>query len=225
MLWPQGPTWVTLPVDPPEQHRTRVQYQLTLSGDGTIAGKVDGRVTGNAAAALLAAMGSQSDEDLTTALYAGAGTHPRLTGVTLAKNGSPEQELAFSAQVRGHVEKLGYEKFLFRPADAAGLALPGDWRTSRRFDALLAAPRSTEDVVTLDLPASYNVELPPPVRITRAYADYSAGFERRERTLTYTRRLRLRSPLISAAEWDDFKRFTDQIADQDAHGVRIWIKG
>ena len=224
MLGGDGPEWIGLKLDPAEQHLLRVRYDAAFDGNGAVSGTIEGEAVGNVAGhlrALVASAKSGCDDSVTAALFGGE-SKARLTDFELAP-GSPEQPTSFKAKGRGMLDKLGYESFRVRPVDLVGPPLSGAWRKQRRYDALLLGPRAVEQVVSLDLPLGYTVAMQPQMRVNNDYFDYAAGFDRRERVLTYTRRLRIKQRLVPAAEWPAFRNALEEIDREEEKGVRIWV--
>ncbi len=225
VLMPNGARWLELPLDPPEQHRASVQLRLSFDAVGAVSGKVDGQLTGNVARGARALAnqpaGEARDRGM-SALALGAG-EAALVDVELTSVVNVDQPVAFTSLVRTKLQKLGYEQFELRPEAIVGSSFGDAFRAVRRTPAVLEAPRSTEHIVLLEMPVGYEVELPPQVRISRPYAEYSAGYERRERILTYVRRLRLLAHVIELDAWDDFHAFVTQVAEIEATPVRIYV--
>lgn len=220
VLWPtKTAEWMTLPIDPPEQHRQSTHVQATLSVNGALEGKVEGRAVGHAATALLAA-----GRDALPATLFGEATRSSLSAVELEPPATPEKDLVYRGKLAGRAEKAAYQRYFVRPRDLVGQSFVGDWRETRRVDAVLGPPRLDERVATLELGVGYDVEMPAPARVSRPFADYTAGWERRERVLTYVRRVRLKTPVLVAADWDDFKRFVDQALAEDDRPIRVSVR-
>ncbi len=222
LLLDDGVRWQDIPLDAPKQHQLALHAQLHFAPNGEVTGKVDGQAQGNwrglVGTALVDKRGA--DQALSSLLLG----EPAIAKLHEVKEGdSSEAVLAFSAQLAGKLEKQGYESYHVRPTWLFGPALPGDFPTSRRHPYLLAAPRSLEEVATLDLPVGYEVELPTPVRISTPFGEYAAAFERRERTLTYVRRLTLASHVIEPKDWDAWRRFVASIDKAEQGGIRIWV--
>ncbi len=220
-----GPTWLDLPADPAEQHRLRLQYQLKFDSRGKVTGTVDGQARGHLAGALRRALEADTAgrDAAVSAVAFGEGAVAKLQNVDDKDNVSVDQPLSFTAKLESELTKEGYESFRVRPARLLGPGLPGDYRATRRYDALLEGPSFREHIATIDLPVGYEVEAVPQVRISTPLLEYSAGFERRDKLLTYARRLRLLRRVIKADEWAAFRQVLDQIATVEEQGIRVWV--
>lgn len=224
VLGVDGPDWIPVHDTVPEAHALRLRFEARFEASGEVKGTVEGDARGNTAG-LLRELATRAkgdlDERVTAAIY-GTGTQAKLSAVQIEEGGA-EQAAGFKATGRGLLEKLGYERFRVHPRDLVGVALPGDWRKTRRYDAVLQGPRVFEMVATLELPVGYSATLPAQVRLRNAYLEYAAGFDRRERVLTYTRRVRVLRQIVPAADWDAFRSLQEQIEREDEQGVRIWV--
>jgi hypothetical protein len=222
-----GPQWVDLPLDPPEQHRASIQYRLSFDVNGVLAGSVEGQLSGNIAAParkLVTMPAGEARDRAFSSLVVGEGEAP-LIDVEITAAVNVDQPLSFDSGIRGRIDKLGYERFMWRPSSILGPAFPEYLRSSnRRTPALLDAPRSVEHIVLLEMPVGYEIELPPQVHLARPFAEYSAGFERRERVLTYVRRLRVLQRIITQEMWEEFALFLKDVATVESQVVRIVVR-
>ncbi|MEE8410532.1 MAG: hypothetical protein V3T05_13080 [Myxococcota bacterium] len=227
VIMEDGPRWVDVPIDPPERNRIMTQLHLALGIDGTIKGGINGELTGAPARRLRRALskvsrGDERDEVLTIGVV-GQGSPVTFLAATYRNAKNVDKPFGFKARIESKVEKVGYDRFIVRPADIAGPVLPGRWRSTRRYDALLEAPSWIETVVALDLPVGYEVDPPPVTTIVEPFAEYAADFVRRERTLTYSRRLVVKQHVIPADQWPEFRRFVRRIADLEQRGVAVRV--
>ena len=132
-----------------------------------------------------------------------------------------EEPLKLKGGVKGRLEKVDFEHYRVRAVDIAGPSLPGKWRTSRRYPMLLEAPLWGETVASLELPVGYEVTPPGLVKIVEPFAEYAAGFARRDRTLTYTRRIVVKTHVIATKDWPDFRRFLDRVEEAETQGIEV----
>ena len=201
------------------------QYRVVLDVDGTFAGAMTGELTGAAARRTRSAVdgtdaGDPQDKLLTTSLF-GEESTTRLTQVKLTGDTQVEEPLKLKAKVGGKLEKVDYEHYRLRAVDVAGPSLPGRWRSSRRQAMILEAPAWGETVASVEMPVGYEVTVPPMVKIVEPFAEYAAGFARRDRTLSYTRRIILKTHVVSASEWPDFRRFLDRVEAAETQTLEV----
>jgi hypothetical protein len=225
VLHEDGPRWVDVPLDPPERNRSMAQYRFALDVDGTLTGGMTGELTGAPARRARNAVrgrdaGDTRDKLLTEMLF-GEEPATRLTQVKLTGETQIEEPLRFRAKASGRLEKVDYEHYRLRAVDVAGPSLPGRWRSSRRQAMLLEAPAWSEAVASVEIPIGYEVTVPPTVKIIEPFAEYAGGFARRDRTLTYTRRLVLKTHIVAVSEWPDFRRFLDKIEETESQLLEV----
>jgi hypothetical protein len=227
VLLDDGPRWVDVPEDPPQRNRIMSQAELSMEIDGTISGGISGELTGAPARrlreVLARAEGADDRDEALTRGVVGGETRVRFVGTSYQNARNVDQPLYFRARLNSKVVKEDYGTFVLRPADLAGPAMPGDWRTTRRYAAILEAPAWTETVVKVDMPVGYEVEIPPMTTKVESFAEYAGGFARRQRTLTYSRRLVIKQHVIPAELWPSFRRFVDEIVAIETAGVKVRI--
>jgi hypothetical protein len=226
VVLPKGPVWVDVPDDPPERNRAMTQYRLQLDVDGTMQGKMNGEITGVMSRELrgrLAKDASASDAALAAALF-GAEPAAALTESSLKPLDRADKPLRVEGKLAAKLEKLGYEDFRINPQEVLGPAVPGRWRATRRYPAVLPAPAWIETVATIDLPVGYKVEEQPITKIVKPFAEYAAGFGRRDRTLNFSRRVVLKRHILSPEEWREFREFVEEIEAIESKGVRAWLE-
>jgi hypothetical protein len=221
----EGLKWVRVPEDPPERNRSMSQYRLVLDVDGSVKGAMSAELSGAPQRALRAAL-TEADEadarDTTiTRSITGAESALALQKAELLDTSGSDPILRYKAEVVSRVEKLAVEHFRIRPVDLAGPALPGRWRQSRRLPAVMEAPAWVETAVAIDLPVGYSASLPETVTLIEPFAEYAAGYVRRDQTLSFTRRLVLKQHIIPVEVWPAFRRFLDGIEAMESAGVEV----
>src|SRR5690606_32864890 len=132
VLTAEGEKLVSLPLDPPEQHRVRVTYDMKFTPDGKALGKVDGELSGNLAGPLRIVLsqltGTQKVDDALSTTLVGSQTVPRLLDTEITALVNVDQALGFTGKVVGQLDRLGYERDQVRPRDLIGAAVSDDVR-------------------------------------------------------------------------------------------------
>ncbi|MBI5509114.1 MAG: DUF3857 domain-containing protein [Deltaproteobacteria bacterium] len=225
VLHPDGPRFVDVPLDPPERNRSVTQFRLALDIDGSLSGAMNGELTGAVArrvrGALAGVDGDDGRDQIATQAVLGEQPSVRLTQVKVTGETQVDEPVKLRAKAEGRLEKIDFEHYRLRAVELAGPALPGRWRTSRRHAALLEAPLWGEAVASVEVPVGYEMTLPALVKIVEPFAEYAAGFARRDRTLTYTRRLVVKVHRVDAADWPAFRRFLDRIEEAETTPIEI----
>ncbi|MBI3180484.1 MAG: DUF3858 domain-containing protein, partial [Deltaproteobacteria bacterium] len=225
VLLDQGPRWVDVPADPPERNRVMVQMQLSLGVDGKLTGELNGETTGGPARRLRQSLtqserGEARDEALQAQLF-GDPAAVHLRRGTYANPTRIDKPLSFRSQAEGAADKRGYEHYEVSAVGLAGASFPGRWRSHRRWPLVLSAPLWSEVAVAVELPVGYQVTPPPITRIVEPFAEYAAGYARRERTLSYSRRLIVKKQVISAADYPAFRRFIEEVSAVEAAPLAV----
>jgi hypothetical protein len=223
-----GPEWTVLPLDPPEAHTLRLQQHLSFGSDGRFYGTLEvearGATAGRLRALWLISDGGKRDKAIAAAVNGAGGPEMLEAQLTSTTNSMAEQPLALRAQVQGNLERLGSERFRARPVDLIGPAFGSGWRRTRHFDVVLDGPSVAEHVINIDLPAGYKVEEPPPVRLSNRFVDYTSGFQHHDRTLSYSRRVRIKTHEVALEDWDELRDFFEQVQREEEKGARLWAR-
>jgi hypothetical protein len=192
-----------------------VAGKMSLEVDGKVSGTLEAKAQGGVAerwrASLAAAIDDESQGQAVIWGLLGEGDAPRLGNFKIGAALEPDVPLTVQAAVSVQLPRKAYEHFTLRPVDVAGSSLPSFWRGARRYAASVAGPRWEETSVEIALPVGYGATAPAPVRLTGEFAEYAAGFALKGRTLTYSRRLVLKVPVVPSAGWSDFHDFFEQI--------------
>ena len=203
------------------------QYRASLDVDGSMKGSVSTEATGTLARRIrdgLAGIERKREKDETiAALLLGERGTLDLSRARVMGQDTIERPLRIRATMASNAERNGYEDFMVRPVDLVGPVLPGEWRRSRRYPAILDAPLWVETVASLDIPAGYAVEDRPVVKIVEPFAEYAAGFAKHDRTLAYSRRLVVKQHVISVDQWRAFRSFLDRVRSIEESGIRVWL--
>ncbi len=219
--------WVRVPEDPPERNRGMSQYKLRLDVDGSLTGAMSADLSGALARRARVALreaseGTARDAALNEQLI-GKRKSPRLTEPSYVALDDVDEALAIRAKVEGQLEEVAYERYLLRVVDLVGPSLPGRWRRVRNFPAVLDAPAWAETAVSFVLPPGYDADVRPVTKIVEPYGEYAAGFERRGRTLHFSRRLVLKQQVIAVEQWPGFRKFLDRIEELESAGMSVWL--
>lgn len=222
VLAPHNARWIDVPLDNPDRNMLKVDYRLQLDVEGNVTGSVDGDARGVPARSLRrAARDGDSDVALKNALV---GENDAVT-VQDTKFGAlteVDQPLHLHANLRSHAQRQDYERFRLRPVDLVGTGMPGAWRSSRRYPAVLDGPRWSETTAVIQLPVGFEVENKPAVKLSTPFAEYAAGFAQRGRALHYSRRVVLKTHVIQPQQWNDFFQFIEQIRVIEADGPNVF---
>lgn len=230
----EEPRWVDIPPAPLELNRQMTQFKLRLDVDGSYTGDMNGELTGAQSRPVRAALRSRNNKPpvseeaqgqaVQQAVYGAARERQsKLTNVTTKSASNPENPLTVEGKVDGKVETLAYEKFRVNPAEVFGPALPTPLRKGRRSAAILPAPAWYETVGSLELPVGYDILEEPVTTLVTPFAEYAAGFALNGRTLSYSRRLVLKTHVITADDWPAFREFLDQVEELEANGMPVFL--
>jgi predicted Zn-dependent protease/transglutaminase-like putative cysteine protease len=214
------PVLMKTPANPPFEPFDKYEAKATLATDGTLNGRFD--------------LSLRSDTEL---LYR-MGFHrtSRVQWSTLMQNVS--YAAGFSGTVSnvtaGSPEKLdvpfqiSYEYTRKKYADwdnhrilplMPHLAFSYNEDDSKPVDTILLGGPSNIDLhTTIALPSNYTAELPAPVNIHAAFADYATTYSQSDGNLTVHRTIHIGPREIPVAQWDDYLKFEKAVvADEDTY--------
>jgi hypothetical protein len=207
--------WITVPPQVPGQSSLAVQGRLSLEVDGKLSGTLDAKAQGGVAERWRTSLANAIDDEAQGQAVIwgllGEGDAPRLGNFKISAALEADVPLTVQASVSTQLPRKTYEHFTLRPVDVAGSSLPSYWRGARRYAASVSGPRWEETTVDITLPVGFGAAVPAPVRLGGDFAEYAAGFALKGRTLTYSRRLVVKVPVVPPGGWGDFHDFFEQI--------------
>lgn len=220
--------WIDIPATSPEQNRKVVRLGLTLEVDGKLQGTFEARMDGLAAQDArhtLWKVGDKSDRKrIARRFVTGVTQEWPLEITTIANADEPEAALMFEGTLSTLATRVKYEQFRIRPRDIAPTALDEEWRSRRRYDAVLAAPAWEETRVTIRLPVGYQLEDKPPFTLVTPFAEYAAGFVKRDRDVHFSRRLVIKTQNITWQMWPEFWRFIESVRDYEQTPLQVGLR-
>jgi len=225
---PTGPQWFPIPVDPPERNRSTFQARFALDERGALVGNVVGDLTGAPARRVRLAVGdhmTRRERDRTmSATILGERPVLGMDGVVIHARHDSDKPLVFEARLETKAILLAEEKFRIQPVALVGPAWPGQWRKQRMGPIVLPAPGWIESVAAIELPVGYEARVEPMLKIVEPFAEYAAGFARRNRTLHFSRRLVIKQHVVAPEQWRAFYGFLQRIQAIEQDGVIVWYK-
>ncbi len=208
--------WVDIPIDSPEKNRTVMQYRWGMEVDGALKGGLSGEMMGAAARHFKETLVDErkTNEVMATFLF---GEEPpvELKEAKLTGQVGGDETLKLKAKATAKLNRLEYQHFTLRAVDVAGPSFPGRLRASRRQTLILDAPLWNETVVAIELPVGYDVTMPEMVKVVEPFAEYASGFAKKDRTLSYTRRLIIKTHLITPEMWPAYRAFLEAVRDAE----------
>ncbi len=219
--------WVDMPVDPPQRNAVEVALKWDMDATGALEGTGTATVRGFLAAAtrqdLIDTHRSQDDQTrVVKNVLLSPVSDGKLSSFKLVQQADLELPLGVEGRMSAKAMRKDYERFLMRPVDIAGSAIPEGWMGTRRTAALLDSPRWLETDVTVQLPAGYRAEVRPPIKVARDFAEYAAGFAIHGRQLRFSRRFVVKSHVVEAKDWADFQAFLETIRDFEQEGPQVF---
>ncbi len=214
----QGGALARLPSSLPEANQIERNIDVSLSGQGSIAGRIHEQATGQAGAAFrqeyLANPGSRYREVVEKWIARG------VNGARIVKlepldssTGSFETNIEFVAEA--YAQLMQNRLLIFRPAFV-----------SRREDIRFTEPSRTHPVVispevftersTFKIPEGFAVdESPGAIQLEAAFGAYSASIEVKQRDLLFTRKLLLKRDVVPAEQYSKVRDFFERIRNAE----------
>jgi hypothetical protein len=197
-----------LPASPPEANRVTRRLELSLAGDGALAGKMEEEAYGHAAAAYRREHqrgGHQRRMEDWVARAAGSGAQVESLEVTEEGDATVRVVAQF---VVPRYARLLHETLMVARADVLPIGGHVSLTESSRKYPLVLEPTSFEETESIQLPAGFVVdEMPSPVRETEPFGTYSSSAEVRERRLSYRRSLTVAGTVVPVDQYSAARRF------------------
>lgn len=219
--------WRITPVDVAQHNRLSSEFHGSMEIDGHLVGRLTGTASGAFGRHILADI--HTDPDPETGAYdilellglEGKDIQVAFTGV--AEKEQHDGPVSFNATFEADADHRGDENYRLRVAEIFGSAFAGEWRSSRRYAAVLDAPFWVETTATIELPPGYQMDQRPPVIVVTPFAEYAAGFILDGRTLKFSRRLVVKVHEVAARDWRAARDFVEQVRALESGGVGVWM--
>ncbi len=225
---PDKSRWVDVPIDEPERNRTLTEFRYVFEVDGRVHGNMAGEVVGavarNFRQQIVDGMTGEQTRELVSKVLNGNEGELKYAKASISDIADADKPLKLRGSVETKAQKEDDELYTTRIIDFAGPALPGRFRSLRRYDVLLEAPAWLDTNVQIELPLGYAVgEMLPEVRISKPFAEYASGFVMRDKSLLFSRRLVIRAHQLDAAQYEEFREFLDEIATAEGAAIRVGL--
>ncbi len=225
---PDKSRWVDVPIDQPERNRTLTEFRYVFEVDGRIHGNMAGDTVGavarNFRKQIIDGMTGEQTRELVSQMLTGGEGELKYVKASISDIADADKPLRLRGTVETRAQKEDDELYTTRIIDFAGPALPGRFRSLRRYDVLLEAPAWLDTNVQIDLPVGYAVgDMPPEIRISKDFAEYASGFVTRDKSLFFSRRLVIRVHQLDAEQYEEFREFLDEIATAEGAAMRVGL--
>ncbi len=228
LLTPGKPRFIDVPSDPVERNRIDTTFRYELSIRGELVGTMKGEMTGAPARRLRYAAGRNKTGEKRNALLTrtlnGLDSKFTFSNAIFGARRQVDVPLRIGADVRHSAERLDIERFRLRATELVGPAWPRRWRSYRKSPAILPAPRWVESRAEILLPVGYRVEPRDIVKIVTPFAEYAAGYKRRNRMLAFSRRFIIKKQIIQPEDWPDFLEFVHRVEDIEDAGLLVELQ-
>jgi tetratricopeptide (TPR) repeat protein len=219
-----GPaTIVTTPADPPFATFFNLTATGTISSEGVVKGHMDVTTRGDSEvyfrSALHQTARAQWQELLQNVSYAQgfSGTVSNVDAMLPEKTGEP---LHYSYDYeRKEFGDWGNRRIpaLLPPVD---WTFPGDDKPDEPLE--LVAIGKEELSSTITLPDGYTAQTPEGLNLKSDIADYSSTYLFKDKKILVTRRLTIKVKKVPLEEWEDYKKFQKQVADDYGQMIQLY---
>jgi transglutaminase-like putative cysteine protease len=224
LMTESGGEIITIPLQTPESNRLDRTAKFTLNPDGTLAGEVIEKRTGENAKSLRAAMKESTDSERTKYLERYFGHF--LNGAAILESNVEnltqiDKELTLRYKISsGKYSQNAGPLVLVRARVLGEKGVTIDWK-DRKYPVALDAPSFQSDTFEIAIPAGFVVDdIPEPAQIDVGFASYKSNFEVSGSTIRYHREYVVKDPQVPLAKLADLKRLQQEIGrDENASVV------
>ncbi len=208
----------------------RIDLELELFTDGTLAGRGRESLSTSQAASYRAALLSMSPGRRRQALEAGLGGYfsgSLLTEFDIQALDDPSRPLQISYTFRAPAWARRRPDALvlqggFYPYQLGSNLVAG---ATRKTPLLLTDQTRTHTRVTIELPQGARAELPEPVRLTAPLSEFEMEFSQEGRRLTIEKRLTVDPGRVSPEDYPAFRDFCRKVDARDTEGIVVRLGG
>jgi hypothetical protein len=225
LILTEEPTLVDIALNLVEPNRRRLQFDWTLSIDGTMTGRLMADLDGYAARTVRAeAPAGMADAARRAALgraLLGAGSGVTIEAIDKEGDFIEGETYSMGLKVSAKTTSKGEGLSEIASQSFAGVSLPMEMPKTRRNDMLLAAPMRIEVTSTIELPGDGTAHIPTAVEARVPVGEYSAKYTLRGQSLTLSRRVDLFARSVPAAHYNELASFFEKVIAADKAVVTI----
>jgi hypothetical protein len=214
-----GGELIQLPVLPPDRNRFDREGKFTLQADGSIAGTLVEKRTGDHAVRERMWLAEANEADRMK--YVDHYLEQSLKNVSVQKanfgdtaNRASELVWNFDISAQGYSQHSG-PLLLVRPRVVGDKTLRLDF-AKRKYPVQLAGATTEKDVFEIQLPPGFVVDdLPEPMQVDVGFAKYSSKVEAKGSTLHYTREYVVTDPNVAFDHLNDLHKLENVITEDE----------